>query len=235
MRDPDFKFKQFSIWQDRCAMKVGTDGVLLGAWANLAGCTNILDIGTGTGLLALMAAQRVSDANVTAVEIDPEAASQAAENIAASPWKNRINLVSADIREYRPDICFDAILCNPPFFRNSLRCPDKSRSTARHGDTLSFEELALSAHDMLSRDGRFHVVLPSEAVSDFIKASAVCGLQLLRQTDVRTKSGKQIKRSLLELGKLYKMFRHEAITVTDQAGRESDEYVNLVKNFYIKY
>lgn len=235
MRDPDFKFRQFSIWQDRCAMKVGTDGVLLGAWADLAGCTKILDIGTGTGLLALMAAQRVPEAIVTAVEIDPEAASQAAGNIAASPWKDRINVVSADIREYRPGISFDAILCNPPYFRNSLRCPDKSRSTARHGDTLSFEELALSVQEMLSPDGHFHVVLPYEAVPDFIKASSACGLQLHRQTDVRTKAGKQIKRSLLESGKLYRMFRHDEITIIDNTGYESDEYVNLVKNFYIKY
>ncbi len=216
-------------------MKVGTDGVLLGAWADLGGCTKILDIGTGTGLLALMAAQRVPDAVVTAVEIDNEAAAQAAENITASPWRDRINVVSADINEYRPPVSFDAILCNPPYFRNSLRCPDKSRSAARHGDTLSFEGLAFSAQRLLSDNGSFHVVLPSEAVPDFIKASSACGLQLHRQADVRTKAGKQFKRSLLEFGKLYKMFRHDVITITDENGTESEEYVNLVKYFYIKY
>ena len=168
MKNDYFQFKQFRIEQSRAAMKVGTDGVLLGAWADMTGEAaasieaaapdgataplHMLDIGTGTGLLALMLAQRASDGvwgnrefKVTAVEMEPLAAAQARENVAASPWASQIEVVQADIRTWRPVAAavprFDLIVCNPPFFAESLRCPNAARNAARHDDTLKPDDL----------------------------------------------------------------------------------------------
>src|SRR5574344_2567439 len=131
MSNSYFRFKQFSVFQERCAMKVGTDGVLLGAWAKVDAANRILDIGTGTGLVALMLAQR-STAMITAVEIDEEAAIQAEENFCQSPWANRFEVVNSDITSYETDALFDVIVSNPPYFVDSLQCPDGQRSLARH-------------------------------------------------------------------------------------------------------
>ena len=134
-----FEFKQFTVWHDKCAMKVGTDGVLLGAWANVESAKHILDVGTGTGLIALMLAQRTVQADVTAIEIDSMAAIQARENIAHSPWKNRITLFNCDFRYFHDDLKYDLIVSNPPYFVNALKCLDKQRNMARHTDLLYYE------------------------------------------------------------------------------------------------
>ena len=143
MSQPFFQFKQFTVWHDKCAMKVGTDGVLLGAWTPVESSARILDIGTGTGLVALMLAQRCS-ASVIALEIDGKAAQQAAENITRSPWGSRIEVVCQDFRLYsnkNNSLKYDTIVSNPPYFTDSLKCPDSQRNTARHNDNLSYEEL----------------------------------------------------------------------------------------------
>ena len=136
MPNPFFRFKQFTVYHDRCAMKVGTDGVLLGAWTNLSQSRRILDIGTGTGLIALMMAQRVPEVPITAIDIDAEAVNQANENFSASPWNNRLEAVLQDVCTYTEKNSFDTIVSNPPYFINSLKCPDNQRTTARHTDTL---------------------------------------------------------------------------------------------------
>ena len=126
MSNPYFQFKQFTVWHDKCAMKVGTDGVLLGAWTSVQGAHSILDVGTGTGLVALMLAQRsLPNTNIVALEIDEAAARQAKENIVRSPWKKQIEVVQADFRKYQSPEKFDVIVSNPPYFVDSLGCPDQ--------------------------------------------------------------------------------------------------------------
>jgi tRNA1Val (adenine37-N6)-methyltransferase len=134
-----FKFKQFEIHQDRCAMKVGTDGVLLGAWA--PGGKRILDVGSGTGLISLMMAQRFPEAQVRGIDMDGEACEEAAENVAASPFADRVEIECCRLQDYHSEESFDAIVSNPPFFLNSLKNPDSKRTMARHTDSLPFRDL----------------------------------------------------------------------------------------------
>ena len=142
MANPYFKFKQFTIWHDKCAMKVGTDGALLGAWAAPKEARNILDIGTGTGLVALMLAQRCQ-AFIDAIDIDADACLQAEENVARSPFADRIRVHCCALNDFHPSAPshYDLIVSNPPYFHQALKCPDPKRNRARHTDTLSLEEL----------------------------------------------------------------------------------------------
>ena len=234
MSNQYFDFKQFRIEQDKCSMKVGTDGVLLGSWFALEPGMSVLDIGTGTGLVALMAAQRGAG-RVTAVEIDPDAAVQAIQNVKKSPWAGLINVVNADIADYTPQYKFDRIVCNPPYFRDSLRCPDAGRNTARHNDSLNFETLARCSAGMLLPDGLLCLVLPFDSVDVFVKCAAGQGLDLCRRTDVVTAPGKTPKRSLVSFSKLCTPFEGNVLSICDSNGNESPEYVEFVRNFYLKY
>lgn len=166
-----FRFKQFAVRQDRCPMKVGTDGVLLGAWAEVRpGDRRMLDVGTGTGLIALMLAQR-SAAWITAVDIDVECATQAAENFAASPWADRLDAVSVAVQRYDPVEKFDLIVSNPPYYVDSLLSPDEGRNTARHAAGLPFGELAAAVVRLLAPGGRFALVLPPVEMQRFRSAA----------------------------------------------------------------
>ncbi|MBQ2339147.1 MAG: methyltransferase, partial [Prevotella sp.] len=189
-----FRFKQFAISQDRCAMKVGTDGVLLGAWA--AGGTRILDVGTGTGLVALMMAQRFPEARVTAIDVDEGAVEQARENVAASPFSDRVEVVWSDVQSFVGQT-FDAIVCNPPYFANSLKCPDSRRTLARHSDSLSAADLAAAADRLLCSDGVLSVVLPTDVMAAFEAAVADKGFAVVRQCLVKTSNRRPAKRCLL--------------------------------------
>ena len=162
MANPFFTFKQFTIRHDRCAMKVGTDGVLLGAWTSVDHSHRLLDIGTGTGLIALMLAQRCPQAFITAIDIDAEAVEQARENALSSPWKDRVEVLLQDICTFPANQQFDTIVSNPPYFIDSLKCPDDQRNTARHTDTLDAERLLASVARLLTDDGRFSIILPAE-------------------------------------------------------------------------
>lgn len=177
-------------------MKVGTDGVLLGAWASVRPSDRrILDIGTGTGLIALMMAQRVPGAQVTGVDVDD--VSQARENADASPWGGRVAFVQCPVQEFAPQERFDLVVSNPPFFVGSLTCPDQGRTTARHAVRLPFDELCASVVRLLADGGRFAVVLPTDEATRFI---GVCRgkLALVRRTDVRTTPRHPAKRVLME-------------------------------------
>lgn len=215
-------------------MKVGTDGVLLGAWFPMERGFSVLDVGTGTGLVAIMAAQRGAG-SVTAVEIDPEASLQASENAANSPFKDRISVQCADFAHFTAQLRFDRIVCNPPYFRDSLRCPDAGRNTARHNDSLSYETLTLCAASMLAPDGLLCVVLPFDAVGEFTKCALAVGLNLCLETDVITALGKRPKRSLLAFSKQCHELRTDVLSMCDSDGNETSDYVNLVRDFYLKY
>ncbi|MBE5048380.1 tRNA1(Val) (adenine(37)-N6)-methyltransferase [Alistipes onderdonkii] len=191
-----FRFKQFAIRQDRCPMKVGTDGVLLGAWVSVRPSDRrILDIGTGTGLIALMMAQRVPGARITGVDV--EDISQARENADASPWGGRVAFVQCPVQEFAPQGKFDLVVSNPPFFVDSLTCPDAGRTTARHAVRLPFGDLRDAVVRLLSDEGHFAVVLPADEAARFI---GICRDVLLpvRRTDVRTTPRHAAKRVLLE-------------------------------------
>jgi tRNA1Val (adenine37-N6)-methyltransferase len=188
-----FQFQQFRLEQGRCAMKVSTDACLLGAAADLRGATRLLDIGTGTGLLALMAAQRQPGVAIEAIEIDAAAATQAAANAAASPWAERIRVHSASLVEYaatQPPP-FSHIVCNPPFFRQSLRSPNAARTTARHeaADTLSFEAVAAFAAEFLRLDGLLTVLLPPTEMQAFENVAAKLDLYPATRLVVRHRPG----------------------------------------------
>ena len=215
-------------------MKVGTDGVLLGAWFPLQeGCT-VLDIGTGTGLIAIMAAQRGAG-RVTAVEIAPDSAVQARANAANSPWADRIDVVCSDIALFNAGFRYDRIVCNPPYFRDSLRSPDSGRNTARHNDSLSFETLSACASRLLADDGRLCLVLPRDAVETFSKCAAAQGLDMCHRTDVVTVPGKTPKRSLVEFGRSCSGLETDVVSICGPDGKETSEYINLVRDFYLKY
>lgn len=229
-----FSFKQFAIRQERCAMKVGTDGVLLGAWAPecIAG-GRILDIGTGTGVMAIMAAQRNPSARIVGVEIDDMSALQARENAEASPWADRVEIVNADIRSYEAAAPFDLVISNPPYFVDSLKSPDSGRTTARHTVSLDFGELMSAVERLLAPDGRFAVIVPAEAVSRVVASGC---LALRRRCDVRSKPSAGPIRTMMEFAAGYcGAPEFSELTIGDGKGGYTAEYVALTRDFYLKF
>lgn len=237
-----FAFKRFTVRQDQCAMKVGTDGVLLGAWARVEHCSHILDVGTGTGLIALMAAQR-SEAHIVGIDLDADAVLQASGNAVSSPWGHRIRVMEMDVRTVSSERLgmeadnyplFDAILCNPPYFENSLKSPDAARTMARHTDTLTFDELARSAARLLCPEGELSVVIPYERAADMTVSAACYGLFATRQTIVCPVEGGKPKRMLMAFSRQGASHTPETLCIQDSRRQYTPEYVRLVKDFYLK-
>ncbi len=235
MPNPYFSFKQFTVHHDRCAMKVGTDGVLLGAWADVSQARRVLDIGTGTGLIALMLAQRSAEARITAIDIDADAVGQARENVTASPWADRITVEQQDLCRYHADERFDLIVSNPPYFNDSLKCPDAQRATARHTDGLDFHTLITQTIALLTENGRFAVIIPTDGMPLFMEIALREGLHLHRRTLVRTKPDAAPKRVLLSFGRSSEVETVEDELVVELARHEySEEYIALTRDFYLK-
>ena len=227
-----FKFKHFEIHQDRCAMKVGTDGVLLGAWA--LGGKRILDIGSGTGLISLMMAQRYPEAQVVGIDLDAEACAEARENVAASPFADRVNIVDCRLQDYESVEKFDAIVSNPPFFLNSLKNPDSKRSMARHADSLPFRELFRGVKLLLSDDGVFSAIVPVGVLEAFASEGYMHGFYLLRQCGIKTVERKQPKRYLLTFAKHRSMEMDDMVeTMMDSEGNSSEWYAKITEEFYV--
>lgn len=180
-KNAHFQFKQFRIEQDRCAMKVCTDACVFGAWADHAGATRILDIGTGTGLLALMAAQRSESSQIDAVEIDAEAAIQARENTQNSPFAHRIQVHHAAVQDFAPAYRYDSIIVNPPFFQRDLRSQDTATNRAHHAVTLDFSALLIALARLLEEDGRWHALLPPAESEVLAELAATNGWILDRE------------------------------------------------------
>ena len=231
-----FQFKQFTINQDRCAMKVGTDGTLLGAWANapVEPC-RILDIGTGTGLVALMMAQRYPKSQVIGIDIDRDAAIQAQENVDASPFSNRVKIINADAVKIEDKEGFDAIVCNPPYFVDSLTCPQDQRTLARHTITLTYEQLIQTAYKLLKNDGMFSIVVPTENNDAIESAAALAGFMISRICMIKTTPNKLPKRQLIE----FRKNRIDRIDFCEEIleifpNQRSDWYYELTRDFYIK-
>ena len=234
MANPYFTFKQFTIRHDRCAMKVGTDGVLLGAWTDVNHSHRTLDIGTGTGLIALMLAQRCPQALITAIDIDAEAVGQARENVQSSPWKDRVEVLLQDICTFSTDQRFDTIVSNPPYFIDSLKCPDDQRNTARHTDTLDAERLLANVARLLTDDGRFSIILPAEQTDLLIQTACNQGLYPSRQTAVITRPGLPPKRILMEFRKTKEAFQPDELVIELERHVYSEGYIALTKDFYLK-
>jgi tRNA1Val (adenine37-N6)-methyltransferase len=233
-----FQFKQFRIEQAKCAMKVSTDACLLGATADLTGATRLLDVGTGTGLLALMAAQRHPRVEIEAVEIDPAASAQAAANVASSPWAQRIRVWPMSLNEY--SACapapFSHIVCNPPFFRQSLPSADAARNTARHVSTssLSFEELAAFAAQFLLPSGALTVLLPPPEMLRFETAAAAVGLAPATRLLVRHRPGGRVTRHIGRFQRAAQAVTHQELLIHGGSGPEySPDFQQLLAGFYL--
>ena len=236
MSNDYFQFRQFVVHQQRCAMKVGTDGTLLGAWAAApSGQCRILDIGTGTGLIALMMAQRFPEAEVTGIDIDEDAVAQADENVRLSPFSERVRIYRQDIVNFTDIIGFDAIVSNPPYFVDSLACPDDQRTIARHAVRLTYEQLMHQAYHLLKDEGRFSVVVPSDCRAKIEAAACLEGFFTTRVCLIKTTPRKQPKRQLIEFQKhpVSELDISEGIIEVSPNVR-SEWYQQLTKEFYIK-
>ncbi len=275
MASEGFQFKQFFVAHDRCAMKVGTDGVLLGAWAEPAvskvrpaSAFSILDVGTGSGLIALMLAQRCSHAQIDAVDIDEAAIEQAADNFRSSPWSDRLHAFHARLQDWQIvhrtsspcTLPYSLIVSNPPYFRNSLKNPDKARELARHTDTLSYTELLHHSARLLHEEGRLCLILPAEAEEEVCALAAQEGFVLTRVTRVYSKVSKPARRVLLQFEKSqlstinsqlsirlqpivrgfaeirtinYQFSTINSLVLEDDQGGRSAAYREITKDFYL--
>jgi len=228
-----FTFKQFKVEHDSCAMKVSTDGILLGAWAYLKGANTLLDIGTGTGLLALMCKQRQPALSITAVEIDEAAYKQAQQNIASSPWPN-ITVKHTTIQAFEQAAPFDVVISNPPYFNRSLKGLSDARNTARHTDGLSFDEL-IHAYMRLSHEHScFNVILPTTEAGLFIELAKQSGLYLNAHCQIKTTPSKAFSRSLMRFSLVNTLPELTSLCIKDDNNRYSDDYIALCKAFYLK-
>lgn len=234
-----FKFKNFTIQQDRCAMKIGTDGVLLGAWASLGNHPfSILDIGTGTGIIALMMAQRSSAELIDALEIDEDAYEQAVENFENSDWGDRLFCYHAAfdefVEEMQEEEKYDLIISNPPFYSDEYTSGNAQRDQARFADALPFEELLQGVSLLLSEEGKFNVIIPKKEEETFLKIAEQNHLFPHRITRVKGDVNSEVKRSLMEFGFEKKELNPTELTIENSRHNYTPEYIELVKDFYLK-
>ena len=237
MANKPFQFKHFTIAQDRCAMKIGTDGVLLGAWASVKNNPDsILDIGAGTGVIALQLAQRTSSKTIDAIEIDENAFEQCTDNFENSPWGDRLYCYHASIQEFVSEIdeTYDLIISNPPFYSEDFKTENFARDTARFTDTLPFEHLAVSATHLLSKNGTFALILPKKEEENFIKIASQNKLYPKRICTVKGTPNSEEKRSLLEFTFHKTEPKLESLIIETTRHNYTSAYKKLVKDFYLK-
>ena len=228
-----FAFKQFKVAHEQCAMKVSTDGILLGAWANLSGAKSLLDIGTGTGLLALMCKQRSNELDITAIEIDESAYTQALQNVANSPWST-ISIEHRTIQSFSSDVKFDVVISNPPYFNHSLKGNNAARNTARHTDGLSFEELINAFKRLSHNKSRFSLILPSVEGALFIELASQNGLYLNAHCQVKATPNKDVSRSLMTFSYIDGDINTSTLCIREIDNSYSVDYTALCKAFYLK-
>ena len=234
-REKIFRFKQFDVLNDRTAMKVGTDGVLLGAWCPVDHSRRVLDVGTGCGVIALMIAQRNSEATIQGIDIDRSAVEEATINFANSPWSNRLAVDECDFNDLvEHPSQYDLIVSNPPFFIESLPPTDAARTIARHTQTLSYKQLIEGAAQLLTDNGILAFISPIETESDIIENSAFASLPVRHITRVFPKEGAAPKRILWTLSRQGGQYHEDSLTIIGRDGIYTDEYVELTGAFYIK-
>ena len=230
-----FSFKRFTIRNDKAALKVGTDAVLLGAAMTLRPeDKTLLDIGTGTGVIALMVAQRLENTSsrILSIDIDQPSAEEAAENFADSPWASALTAIHTSLADFRPDRKFDCIFSNPPFYDNSLTNPDAREATARHTESLSYREIFAFSAEWLQPDGHLSLILPADQEVAIIRTAASFGLYPFRIIRVRTTIRKPVRRIILEFSRTREKASDESLTLQDGSAR-SAQYAELTKEFYL--
>lgn len=235
-RRDGFTFKEFFVAHDRCAMKVGTDGVMLGAWSPVSNARHILDIGTGSGLLALMLAQRTPQTvMIDAVELDDQAAAQAQENVQASPWSGRVIVHTADIRQWsnKNTVRYDLIVSNPPYFEEGVKCATPERDRARYTTSLDHHALLEIAATLITEEGFFCVVLPVDAGDAFTRKAQSIGWHLRLRTDVAETEGRLPHRVLLAYSPRPGEFFADRLVIRGPDQRYSESYTALTQAFYI--
>lgn len=227
-----FTFKQFHIEDGRCAMKTGTDGVLLGAWVDPGNARRIVDAGCGSGLISLMLAQRTADdVQVTGVEIDAGAVADCSENFAASPWRRRLIVVQSDLLDL-PLSC-DMIVSNPPFFSGSLKSPTACRATARQGETLGYSSLIKYACQCLDDDGMLAMVTEYSKRETILFEAEMAGLKLRRFCAVSSRPGREPMRALWQFGRRDGRIENTELVISDNDNRYTQQFIELTKNFYL--
>jgi tRNA1Val (adenine37-N6)-methyltransferase len=232
-----FEFKQFTINQSRCAMKVGTDAVLLGAWIQIEGAESILDIGTGTGVIALMMAQK-GTAMITAIDIDASACEQSKENIGNSPWPDRIKVLNESLQQFtiNNQHKFDLIVSNPPYFVDAYKSSEEARNQARHADQLPFNEFINCAKLLLHEKGKICIILPTRESIKFRELAAANQLYLTRIMHIKTTEYKDEKRQMLQFELINKKLVDETLVIEqDERHNYSKEYKELTKDFYLSF
>lgn len=232
-----FKFKQFTISQDRCAMKVGTDGVLLGAWASVEHQPfSVLDIGAGTGVISLMMAQRSNAQQIEAIEIDADAYEQCSENFENSPWNDRLFCYHASLLEFVEEVDdeFDLIISNPPFYSEDYKTDNSARDIARFNDAMPFEHLIYAVAKLLVEDGLFAVVIPFKEEARFIELAKKVELFPKRILHVKGNPDTEIKRSLLEFSFKNEKAISSELVIESARHQYTKDYINLTKDFYLK-
>lgn len=236
-----FKFKQFTIHQDRCAMKVGTDAVLLGAWCNVDNPNNkesrtaakALDIGSGTGIISMMIAQRNQHLIIDGIDVDHDSVVQAKENVKQSSFCNQISIVEADFTNAEFKSKYDFIISNPPYYEEEVFCPDENRNNARHTTSLPFDLLVNKVAHLLNNEGVFSVIIPFKAAESFITKCSDNKLYLIRRTDIYTNPNKASKRSLLAFSPTQNTLVYDALYIRNEKNEYTQEFLTLTKDFYL--
>lgn len=230
-----FQFKHFTLKQDICAMKVGTDGVLLGAWSkNTDG--NVLDIGCGSGLIGIMIAQRNENCIIDAIDKDKNAFLQSTENTAKCTWNNRIKVFHTSLQEFVPTKKYQLIISNPPFFVDATKSANESKNLARHADELPFQELIIGVSRLLANDGIFSIILPSTEEEMFCKLAQQHQLFLNRICYVKPNEARPIKRVIMEFSFQEISIKTETLTIeTEKRHHYTKEYRNLTNDFYLNF
>jgi len=231
-----FQFKEFAVTQDQCAMKIGTDGVLLGAWVSISSEFSILDIGAGTGVISLMLAQRSNAEIIDAIEIDASAFEQAVQNFEESNWGDRLFCYHASLQEFAEEIedKYDLIISNPPFYTDNFQSPSKQRNTARFEDALPFDHLFLGVSKLLEPHGKFSMIIPYKEETKIINIALNYGLHLDKSCRVQGTESSPIKRSLLQFSFNKKNPTYSNLVIEVDRHIYTPEYIALVKDFYLK-
>ncbi|WP_050146853.1 tRNA(1)(Val) (adenine(37)-N(6))-methyltransferase TrmN [Yersinia alsatica] len=238
LRGGGFTFKQFFVAHDRCAMKVGTDGVLLGAWVPVEKARKVLDIGCGSGLIALMIAQRSApEVEIDGVELEPEAAQQASSNAAQSPWAERVHIYAQDVHQFAESHPhqYDLIVSNPPYFAPAVACRDEARDTARYTGSLTHDALLNCAEKLITKEGIFCVVLPHDLGEELARLAVQQDWFVHCQVDIRDRPGKPLHRMLLTLSRQPAETQYQHLDLRQSEGVYSPEFCALISEFYLNY
>lgn len=233
-KDGIFRFKQFECRHYHSSMRIGVDAVLLGAWADVSG-DNILDVGTGCGVISLMTAQRNPRALIKGIDVDLDSIIEATLNFRSSPWADRLNAESLDFNDMPLTMKYDLIISNPPYFNSGGNAGESVRMRARHEDTLSPASILLKGKNLLTPDGRIAVVVPYIRAEEIIAYGTCCGMHLSRRTDVKGNASAPFKRSLLEFGTKPCECIHDSLTLEEAPNEPTEQHRAMCKEFYLRY